>query len=317
MLLNMKPLQALFLTITTTFLLSTLLCARQTDPQDVAGKWNITVEMPDGEYPSWLEINKSGFNTLTGFYVGIEGSSRPVSEIRYSGADGLFSFSIPPQWESLEDDLYFEFSHDRDSLRGISVQDGDSISWTAVRAPGLRRDEPPVWGEPVNLLDDDFTMWVLPENNLFRMRDGILVNTGVGGNLVSSGKFDDFRLEAEFRYPEGSNSGIYLRGRYEVQIIDSYGQNPDNISLGSVYGFLEPSVNAALKHDEWQTMEITLAGRHITVVLNGIEIICNRPIPGTTGGAIDSNEALPGPVMIQGDHGPVEFRKFIITPSSN
>ena len=144
-----------------------------------------------------------------------------------------------------------------------------------------------------------------------------MVNESKGGNLVTKEKFDDFKLSIEFRYPENSNSGIYLRGRYEVQIEDSYGQDVNNLMIGGIYGFIEPSVNVARKAGEWQSFEITLVGRQVTVVHNGIEVISNRPIPGITGGSLSSNEGEPGPIMIQGDHGPVEFRRFVITPAVN
>ena len=149
------------------------------------------------------------------------------------------------------------------------------------------------------------------------MIDGVLKNVDSGGNLVTKEKFNDFKLSMEFRYPEGSNSGVYLRGRYEVQIMDSYGQDISSMTIGGVYGFIEPSVDVAKKAGEWQTFEITFVGRHITLVHNGIEVISNRPVPGITGGSLDSNEENPGPIMIQGDHGSVEFRKIIITPAVN
>ena len=148
------------------------------------------------------------------------------------------------------------------------------------------------------------------------MVDGIMMNSEKGGNLITNQKFDDVKLSIEFRYPEGSNSGIYLRGRYEIQIEDSKGR-ADHVSIGGVYGYIPPAVNASKKPGEWQTYEITVVGRHVTIVLNGVEVVSNRPIPGITGGSLDSKEGTPGPIMIQGDHGPIDFRKFVITPSVN
>ena len=118
----------------------------------------------------------------------------------------------------------------------------------------------------------------------------------------------------EFRYPRQSNSGVYLRGRYEIQIEDSHGEEPDSHRIGGVYGFLTPSVNAAKEPGEWQTLEAVLVGRTVTVVLNGERIIDRQAIPGITGGALDSDEGSPGPIMLQGDHGQVEFRKLTLTP---
>ena len=97
-------------------------------------------------------------------------------------------------------------------------------------------------------------------------------------------------MRAEFRYPRGSNSGIYLRGRYEVQIEDNHGEEPDSHKIGGVYGFLTPCANAGKKAGEWQTLEVTLVGRAVTVILNGERIIDRQPIPGITGGALDSDE---------------------------
>jgi hypothetical protein len=249
-----------------------------------------------------------------GYYVGYEGSARPISEVHYSAETGKYSFTIPPQWMDIED-LYFEFSLENDKLNGYMMLDGHKLQWTGVRQPSLTRENPPIWGNPKNLLDDNLSRWIIPASNEFRMIDGVLVNAKAGGNLVTKEKFDDFKLSIEFRYPEGSNSGIYLRGRYEVQIEDSPVNKPSTISIGGIYGFIEPAVYAAKKPGEWQTYEITLVGRNVTIVHNGIEVVSNRPIPGITGGSLDSNEGNPGPIMVQGDHGPVEFRKFVITPA--
>ncbi len=127
----------------------------------------------------------------------------------------------------------------------------------------------------------------------------------------------DFKLHIEFRYPEHSNSGVYLRGRYEVQVEDSYGKQPGSVYLGGVYGFLTPSENVARKAGEWQSYDITLVGRRVTVEANGKTIIHNQIIPGITGGAINSKEATPGPLLLQGDHGPVEYRNITISTPAN
>lgn len=314
-------------------LMGSVAIAQSTNEGDeILGRWDLTITIDDqqrenlglfrhglmGEngFPGWLEVKKSGFSTLVGYYVGYEGSARPISEIHYSPKDKKYSFTIPPQWMKI-DDIQFEFSLKDDKLTGHKILNGNKLQWTGVRAPELTRTEPPVWGNPKNLLDDNLSRWIIPDNNKFRMQNGVLVNQEVGGNLVTNEKFEDFKLSVEFRIPEGSNSGIYLRGRYELQIDDSYSQKPSNVSIGAIYGFIEPSYKAAKKAGEWQNFEITLVGRHVTVVHNGIEVISNRIIPGITGGSLNSNEGEPGPIIIQGDHGPVEFRKFIITPAVN
>jgi hypothetical protein len=295
------------------------------------GSWDLTITMEQDQlenlgifrhglmsssgFPGWLKVKLSGFSTLVGYYVGYEGSARPVAEVHYDADKDKYHFTIPPQWMDI-DDIYFEFTLKDDKLEGYKILDGNKLKFTGVRAPSLERKEPPVWGNPVNLLTENMDRWIIPENNKFKMVDGVLVNPEKGGNLITNQKFDDFKLSVEFRYPEGSNSGIYLRGRYELQIEDSRGR-ADDVSIGGIYGFIAPAVNAAKKPGEWQTFEITLVGRHVTIVHNGIEVISNRPIPGITGGSLDSKEGDPGPIMIQGDHGPVEFRKFVITPAVN
>jgi hypothetical protein len=143
----------------------------------------------------------------------------------------------------------------------------------------------------------------------------MLVNVEPGNDLLTERKFTDFKLRAEFRFPEGSNSGIYLRGRYEVQIEDNHGQQPDSHKIGGVYGFLSPSVNAAKKAGQWQRLELTLVGRAVTVILNDERVIDRQLVPGITGGALDSDEGAPGPILLQGDHGPIEFRRLTLTPA--
>ncbi|QGY43974.1 DUF1080 domain-containing protein [Maribellus comscasis] len=295
------------------------------------GKWDLTINMTEDQienlglfrhglmasdgFPGWLRVKLSGFSTLTGYYVGYEGSARPIAEVVYDESEDKYHFTIPPQWMDI-DDLYFEFTLKDDKLSGYQMLNGNKLEWTGVRAPSLEREEPPIWGNPINLITENMDRWIIPANNKFQMIDGVMVNTESGGNLISNQKFNDFKLSVEFRYPAGSNSGIYLRGRHELQIEDSKGRT-DEVSIGGIYGFIAPSVYAANKPGEWQTYEVTLVGRHVTVVLNGKEVISNRPIPGITGGSLDSKEGEPGPIMIQGDHGPVEFRKFVITPSVN
>ncbi len=329
----MKKLRnALLLFMLVSFAQSSVLAQPATKGSDVIGRWDLTIVIEGSDleglgmfrhglmdaagFPGWLEVNLSGFSTLVGRFVGYEGSARPISEVHYSPETGKYNFSIPPQWRDTED-IQFEFSLENNKLNGTMLQDGHNLKWTGVRAPSLTREKPPVWGNPKNLLDDNLSRWIIPAKNKFTMVDGVLVNSEAGGNLVTSEKFEDFKLSVEFRYPEGSNSGIYLRGRHEVQIEDSPVDKPSTISIGSIYGFIEPAVYAAKKPGEWQTFEITLVGRNVTIVHNGIEVISNRPIPGITGGSLDSNEGAPGPIMIQGDHGPVEFRKFVITPAVN
>jgi 3-keto-disaccharide hydrolase len=288
------------------------------DPM-IIGRWDITVKAGDETYPSWLEVSRSGYSTLVGSFVGHFGSARPISRVEYE--NGALRFSVPPQWEQPQKDLVVEGKQlGPGEIKGELVdENGHRLQWTGRRAPALKRDHPPQWGEPVQLFNGkDLTGWKprsAQTKNGWIVRDGLLVNATPGNDLVSEQKFTDFQVHADFRYPKGSNSGIYLRGRYEVQIEDNYGQEPDSHKIGGIYGFLTPSLNAAKKPGEWQTMDITLVGRVVTVVFNGERVIDRQTIPGITGGALDSDEGAPGPLLLQGDHGPIEFRKITLIPS--
>ena len=281
----------------------------------VLGRWDLTVQEGDQTLPSWLEIRKTGHATLVGAFVGPVGSARPISKIDLQGDE--LRFTIPPQWEQEKGDITFEARLDGDRLTGsMTLGDGKRFTWTGTRAPTLRRSKPPVWGAPVRLFDGrTLGGWHATGENQWRAENGILRNTKAGGNLVTDRKFTDFKLHIEFRYPRGSNSGVYLRGRHEVQIVDSTNAEPTSELLGGVYGFLPPNALVAKQPGEWQSFDITLVGRLVTVVANGKRVISEQEIPGITGGAIDSAEGTPGPIFLQGDHGPVEFRNIVLTPA--
>jgi hypothetical protein len=284
------------------------------DPS-IEGRWDITVYADGKEFPSWLEVRHSGSRMLVGDFVGITGSARPISRVNFS--DGKISFSIPPQWEEETNDLSVEGTLSGDSLKGtMTTPAGKTYNWSAVKAPSLRRQKAAVWGTPVKLFNGkDLKGWKAMGENQWIAESGILRSPKSGANLVTEKKFTDFKLHIEFRYPKGSNSGIYLRGRYEVQVADNKGQEPLKDYFGAVYGFISPVEMVAKNAGEWQSYDITLVGRMVTVVANGKTIICNQEIPGITGGALDSKEGEPGPLLIQGDHGPVEYRNIILTPA--
>lgn len=281
----------------------------------IEGRWDLTIEDGGKLFPAWLEVLHSGHKRLVGQYVGITGSARPISIIHFS--NNKINFSLPPQWEEEDHDLVFEGSLEDGKLSGTMIAaNGKSYKWRGVRAPLLIREKAPVWGKPVKLFNGkDLTGWKALGENQWIVENGVLKSPRSGANLITEQKFNDFKLHVEFRCPSGSNSGLYLRGRYEVQIEDSKGKQPQKDLLGAVYGFIVPSEMAAKDAGEWQTYDITLVGRMITVELNGKKVICNQAIPGITGGALDSNEGEPGPLYIQGDHGPIEYRNITITPA--
>jgi hypothetical protein len=284
------------------------------DTKALEGRWDITLMMNGKESPSWLEVQHSGVRTLVGRFVFVNGSARPISKVNFK--DGKFSFTIPPQWEQETRDLEFEGTITATGLSGTMIYvDGKKYTWTAVRAPLLKREGEPVYGEPITLFNGvDLKGWHAMGENQWKVEDGILRSLKSGANLVSDQTFTDFKLHIEFRYSKGSNSGVYLRGRYEVQIEDDKGLEPWVGYLGAIYGFLTPSEMVAKDPGVWQSYDITLRGRMVTIVGNNKTIIYNQEIPGITGGAIDSKEGEPGPIMMQGDHGPIDYRNIIITP---
>jgi hypothetical protein len=281
------------------------------------GRWDLVVQRGTQTSPSWLEVERSGTATLVGQFVGSGGSARPIAKIEFT--DGTFRFAIPPQWESNPRDISFEGRVEGDRLTGsTTMDDGQKVTWSGTRAPSLRRTGRPVWGEPVTLFNGKSLDGWQPlgrGESQWSATGGVLQNAKSGANLVTAGKFDDFKLHLEFRVPKGANSGVYLRGRYELQIDDATGLEPSSHHLGGVYGFIAPSENVARAAGEWQSMDVTLVGRMLTYELNGTIVICNREIPGITGGALDSAEADPGPLLLQGDHGPVDYRNIVITPA--
>ena len=184
-------------------------------------------------------------------------------------------------------------------------------------------------GAPIDLLKDGLDGWksMNPESPFaWQFKDGVLSNKlGVdangklrhgGANLVTKrSDFFDFNLEYDVRVPKGSNSGVYLRGRYECQVSDSYGMPVNCHNMAAYYGRVTPSVAAEKPAGEWQHVSVTLYKRHITIVLNGVTIIDNAPVTGVTGGAIDADEFKCGPIYLQGDHSDADFRNMILRPA--
>ena len=285
----------------------------------VLGRWDLTVQGPDGDYPSWLEIRLRKETELMAEFVGQFGSKRHATAVNF--ADDRLQVRIPVQWETAgAGELVFDGAIEGDRMWGQTrIGAGESYEWTGVRAPLLAHTDVGKWGEPVALIGDGLAGWrprFQQHAGCWSVERGILRATPPCVDLISDAQFDDFTLQFEFRYPPGSNSGVYLRGRYEVQIQDDRGMAVDPLRIGGLYGFIAPRTNAAAKPNEWQSMQVELIGRRITVSLNGKEIISRREIPGITGGALDSDEGSAGPLMLQGDHGPIEFRNIIITPGN-
>lgn len=284
----------------------------------ILGRWDLTVHGPDAPYPSWLEVMLRKETELMGRFVGQSGSNRHVSEITYR--DGELMVRIPIQYERNKSDLIFKGRLAGDRLEGTTEDaKGNTLKWTGMRAPALTTDAPPKWGQSVELFNGkDLSGWKLRgtnRGNCWSVADGALTNAPPCVDIITERTFSDFKLHVEFNIVPKSNSGVYLRGRYEVQIQDDAGKAVDSLRMGGVYGFLRPATNASGRPGEWQTYDITLVGRRVTVVLNGRTIVHDSEIPGITGGALDSDEGRAGPLMLQGDHGKIAFRNVVLTPS--
>src|ERR1043166_190833 len=183
------------------------------------------------------------------------------------------------------------------------------------------------FGAPITLFDGkSLAGWKLTspgQANGWSVQDGIMINRPVQeegkphrafGNLRTEREFEDFNITLETRLRKGSNSGVYLRGIYEVQVEDSYGQKLDPHHRGAIYSRITPSVAAEKPVGVWQSLDITLVDRHVTVILNGTKIIDNAPVLGCTGGALWSDEFRPGPIYLQGDHTGIDYRNIVLRP---
>jgi hypothetical protein len=217
----------------------------------------------------------------------------------------------------------FEMRLEGDTLKGkVTYPDGKVHHFEGKRAPLLLSTKAPAWDAPVTMFDGKtLAGWKLRDvkkKNGWAVVNGELavVNPKDNADLVSERSFQDMKLHIEFNVEPKSNSGVYLRGRYEVQILD----NPDpktaldSHGCGGVYSRIAPKVVAAKPAGEWQTYDITFVGRQITVVLNGTTIV-DGVVEGITGGALNPFEGEPGPLMLQGDHGKVRFRNVVVTPA--
>ncbi|WP_372934284.1 3-keto-disaccharide hydrolase [Mariniphaga sediminis] len=322
-------------------LMTVMFTRAQNSPDDFYGMWTLDIE---GGSVGWLHVfENNGFLDAELLWRG--GSVTPVAhvflmdnntlvvsrtrEVKRTGNDGKERNMAAPH--------LFKITRSGDKLEGVSVQpSNDGMEATQLKFSGWKLpDVPPSpdlsklkFGKPVKLFNGkDLSGWELinpKQTNGFKAVDGILVNDPVKkegehisyGNLRTKEEFEDFNLTLEVNVPKGSNSGVYLRGMYEIQVLDSYGKETDSHNMGALYSRITPSVAAEKPAGEWQTMDITLCDRHVTVKLNGVTVINNQPAYGPTGGAIKADVFAPGPIYLQGDHGKVLYRNFVLTPIS-
>jgi hypothetical protein len=281
----------------------------------VVGRWDVTISGQQRSYAAWFEITQVD-GRLDGRYVGIEGCVRPIEAIYYENHELVFQ--LPPQYEKHKGNLIFKGVSQENTIIGTTIDEhGNWIPFHAVPAPRLEYQKPIQWEEPINLIRDDLSNWFLRNPNGptgWRLENGVLINSPPSVDLITKHKYTNFAFHAEFKIPEAGNSGIYLRGRYEMQIVDDQHREPDLRTSGSIYGFLAPSVKATKPVNTWNSCNITLIGRYVTITYNGKIIIQEQEIPGLTGGALDSDEGAPGPIMLQGDHKAVQYRNLQLTP---
>ncbi|WP_414662991.1 3-keto-disaccharide hydrolase [Horticoccus sp. 23ND18S-11] len=313
-----------------------------TTPNDAfLGRWALTIQ---GGAAGWLEVKKEK-SWIEGSILWRGGSVLPVASVTV--ADGTLTVTRVRDVERKDAAgkvlLKQTFTEtltaqlEGDTLKGVQSVPRlngtgfDKVEWTGKKIPALpaRPNLAAVkFGEPIPLFDGkSLAGWTLKEPDMksaWSVENGVLANrppAHVAGqpnvrtaNLRTEREFEDFNLKLEVSVPAGSNSGVYLRGIYEVQVFDSFGKALDSHNMGAIYSRITPSVAAEKPAGEWQTLDITLVDRHATVVLNGQTIIDNQPLAGCTGGAMWSDQFRPGPIYLQGDHGAVSYRNLTLRP---
>lgn len=292
------------------------------------GRWDMTVTPATGNpYPQWMELTDNG-GKIEGRVQPRGGAWRPIVGAQVQSGKlivvvGEAGPGSRTTWELT--------SASSGKLTGVEKHgDADGPMLAGVKAPLLDRPMPKQWTKPRPLFDGkDLKGWEPignVENNKWVARDGELVNDNPevpghsvhgAANIKSTEKFQDFKLHIEVNCPEGGNSGIYLRGRYEVQVGTEGGKLPSH-EMGAIYSWYPPPQGAENGLGKWTAFDITLVGRHVTVLRDGKMYHDNVELPGPTGGALDSNEAEPGPFYLQGDHhGVIAYRNITISVPKN
>lgn len=296
----------------------------------VEGNWSATLPY-DKMYAGSLILSRDAAGKPQALVLHRWGSPEWCTDVKFEG--NAFSFRHPYrvafEGEVLGDRMFARLApidKKTGALKG-AWQPFEGWRNPPVRA-GARTDDA-VFGEPVDILKDGlagFAPMGADAAPTWSFKDGVLSNRiekGPDGKPVKHGvnimttraDFYDFQLDYDVRVPPESNSGVYLRGRFEIQTLDSYGKPVDRHNMAAYYGRVTPSVAAEKPANEWQHVTVTLYKRHLTVVLNGTKIIDNAPVTGVTGGAIDADLFKAGPLYIQGDHSDADYRNMILRPA--
>jgi hypothetical protein len=285
--------------------------------QGFVGRWNITGTGQDANRVYWLEITDQA-GKLSGKFLNRTGSPIALASVRVEG-DTLVC-QLPPGRDN-KPGLEFRAKLEGNKLIGSHTAGDRTVNWVGVRPPtwpAVDANAKHTYGKPVELFDgksyDAFGPQSGDKVTNWSVEDGVLTNAPPASNLLSKQKFKDFRIQVEYRLAEGSNSGIYLRGRYELQLLDDFGKPVESHGHMAIYAWTPPLVNASKKAGEWQSMDGVIVGNRLSVTLNGQKVHDNAEIQAITGGALDADELAPGPILLQGDHAKVWFRKVIVTP---
>ena len=284
------------------------------------GRWVIEVTNVAPARPMWLEVKNAGTGTLEGVLIGAAaGRTQPFLEAELRGGELRFRVE-----RVLDDGRRISAATSTrvvdGELRGTTIRGKQQLEWIGRRASEIADKDDGSWREdvPVALFDGaDLAGWHTERTGReseWSVENGVLRNSDGADLLVSNDTFWNFKLRVEYRVAPGSNSGIGLRGRYEIQILDDHGKEASIHGNGALYSRIKPAVNASKPANEWQTFEMTLIGRDLRVMLNGETLIDRKKVEGLTAMAIDSDETEPGPIVLQGDHGPIEFRRIVVTP---
>ena len=287
------------------------------DNKAFLGRWNLTGTGADSGNVYWLEVTDEG-GQLAGMFLNRGGSPVKLASITVEGDELVFTTAPPAEGRPGQT---FKAKRKGDGLEGSTMQGDKTVAFAGVRPPkwpAANADGKHTYGKPVELFDgktlDTWGVQVAGKPMGWSVVDGAMTNEKGANNLVSKQTFKDFKINAEYKIEPGSNSGIYLRGRYELQVLDDFGKAPETHGHMAIYAWVAPSVNASKPATEWQVMEAVIVGNKVTVTLNGQKIHDNATIQAITGGALDANETQPGPIMLQGDHGKVFYRKVTVTP---
>lgn len=285
----------------------------QQEKNPFLGRWDFNVKTGDVG-ASWLGVTEKD-GKLEVWYQPTGGNVREVKDFKISGSH--LSLTLAPA-TGTHSAMTWELDAAGGKLTGVQKRDDVTMALTGVRAPALKRAAPKAWSDPEPLFNGkDLTGWepIGKAKSNWTVTDGLLVNTAHGANLRTVRTFDDFKVHYEVNCPDDGNSGFYLRGRYELQIeYEPLTSNPPERRIGSVYGRIAPQPELPRAPGEWETFDVTLVGRIVTEVHNGVTVIDHKEIEGITGGALDANEGEPGPFYIQGDHtGGLKFRNITVS----